>query len=82
MLTTCLGLDEESGANDGFKHPRGIRGYTLTGADFTSWKIAGNYLGENFPDKVRGPLNEGGLWAEREGTSFIIAYVIYNNLPH
>lgn len=68
LITALLGLDEEGGANDAFKHPRGIRGYTLSGTDFSSWKIAGNYGGEDIPDTVRGNLNEGGLWAEREGT--------------
>lgn len=35
------------GADDQFKNPRGIRGYSLTGAtDFDYWKLAGNYLGE------------------------------------
>ncbi|KAF8320898.1 glycoside hydrolase family 35 protein [Clavulina sp. PMI_390] len=67
VIVESTGLEEESGTNDGFKHPRGVRGYTLNGTDFTTWKVAGNYLGENFPDKVRGPLNEGGLWAERVG---------------
>jgi hypothetical protein len=35
--------------------------------DFTHWKIQGNLGGEDFPDKVRGPLNEGGLFVERQG---------------
>ena len=49
--------------------PRGIRGYTLSGNNFTTWKLTGNFGGEDFPDKVRGPYNEGGLWAERVGQS-------------
>lgn len=49
--------------------PRGVRGYRLLGGgDFDFWKIQGNRGGEDFPDKVRGPLNEGGLFVEREGT--------------
>ncbi|KAI0027626.1 glycoside hydrolase superfamily [Vararia minispora EC-137] len=48
--------------------PRGIRGYSLLDDDdFETWKIQGNLGGEDFPDKVRGPLNEGGLWVERIG---------------
>ena len=52
--------------------PRGIRGYTLLSTsdpsvDFSHWKIQGNLGGEDFPDKVRGPLNEGGLFVERQG---------------
>lgn len=49
------------------KIPRGIRGYILIGGEFLFWKVAGNFAGEDFPDKVRGPLNEGGLYVERIG---------------
>jgi len=58
--------------------PRGITNATLLGPadwshsgghryDFTAWKIAGNAGGESNIDPVRGPLNEGGLYAERIG---------------
>jgi hypothetical protein len=48
--------------------PRGILGATLDGANFTQWKIAGEAGGEEHQiDPVRGPLNEGGLVAERLG---------------
>lgn len=47
--------------------PRGILGATLQGANFTQWKIAGEAGGETPLDPVRGPLNEGGLTAERLG---------------
>ncbi|KAI8934745.1 hypothetical protein NX059_008433 [Plenodomus lindquistii] len=48
--------------------PRGILGATLEGANFTTWKIAGEAGGENTQlDPVRGPLAEGGLVAERLG---------------
>ena len=33
----------------------------------SSWKLTGNLGGEDYVDKVRGPLNEGGLFAERQG---------------
>ena len=36
-------------------------------ASDVSWKLTGNLYGEEYADKVRGPLNEGGLWAERQG---------------
>ena len=51
------------------KDPRGILRYRLSGHDDAdvTWKLTGNYLGEDYPDKVRGPLNEGGLYAERQG---------------
>lgn len=54
-----------------FQNPRGIRGYTLDDGqrDFDVWKLTGNFGGENFPDKVRGPLNEGGFYAERLGAT-------------
>ncbi|GJE91462.1 glycoside hydrolase family 35 protein [Phanerochaete sordida] len=71
VLTVVLdptGLEEDYDGDDSFKTPRGIRGYTLLGGgDFDYWKIQGNLGGEDFPDKVRGPLNEGGLFVEREG---------------
>lgn len=57
--------------------PRGITNATLLGpADsstggpgyaFKRWKIAGTAGGERNIDPVRGPLNEGGLYAERIG---------------
>lgn len=31
------------------------------------WKITGNFGGEQYWDKSRGPLNEGGMFAERQG---------------
>ncbi|TQV93411.1 hypothetical protein V2A60_010179 [Cordyceps javanica] len=33
----------------------------------SDWKIAGNLGGEDYKDKFRGPLNEGGLFFERNG---------------
>jgi len=58
------GHDLRGGATD----PRGILRATLDGADFTSWKIAGEAGGEDIQlDPVRGPLAEGGLTAERLG---------------
>ena len=50
--------------------PRGIRKFILQGdGQFETWKLIGNLGGEDFPDKVRGPLNEGGLWLERIGAT-------------
>jgi len=58
------GHDLRGGATD----PRGILRATLEGAEFTSWKIAGEAGGEDaLLDPVRGPLAEGGLTAERLG---------------
>ncbi|EME80492.1 glycoside hydrolase family 35 protein [Pseudocercospora fijiensis CIRAD86] len=60
-----LGIDYPSE----MKAPRGILDYDLAGRtkDVVNWKITGNNGGEDYLDKSRGPLNEGGLWAERQG---------------
>ncbi|KAK0103956.1 hypothetical protein ONS96_005062 [Cadophora gregata f. sp. sojae] len=64
------GLNENwyVGADD-MKTPRGIMNYTLTDHSQTAitWKLTGNLNGEKYLDKARGPLNEGGLFAERQG---------------
>lgn len=64
------GLNENwyVGADD-MKTPRGIMNYTLTGSPQSAitWKLTGNLNGEKYLDKARGPLNEGGLFAERQG---------------
>lgn len=51
------------------KSPRGILNYALSGhaQDSITWKLTGNLGGEQYIDQVRGPLNEGGLYAERQG---------------
>ncbi|UJO16167.1 Beta-galactosidase A [Fulvia fulva] len=51
------------------KTPRGIMNYSLSSheqSDIT-WKLTGNLGGEQYQDKTRGPLNEGGFFAERQG---------------
>ncbi|KDQ55125.1 glycoside hydrolase family 35 protein [Jaapia argillacea MUCL 33604] len=68
VVVDPTGLEEDYNGLDLFKTPRGVRGYTLLGGgDFDYWKVQGNLGGENFPDEVRGPLNEGGLFVERQG---------------
>ncbi|KAF8994482.1 glycoside hydrolase family 35 protein [Cyathus striatus] len=65
-----MGLNETGGANglNSPKSPRGIRGFKLDTGNFTTWKVQGKVGGyENFPDKTRGVLNEGGLFGERQG---------------
>ncbi|KAF4979174.1 hypothetical protein FZEAL_4547 [Fusarium zealandicum] len=53
--------------------PRGITNATLLGSnvegyEFSEWKIAGTAgSGSGNLDPIRGPLNEGGLYAERVG---------------
>lgn len=54
---------------DEMKLPRGVIDYDLAGhpkSDIT-WKLTGNLGGESYADHARGPLNEGGLFAERAG---------------
>ena len=54
---------------DRMKEPRGILDFDLSGREknVVTWKLTGNFGGEQYPDKYRGPLNEGGLFAERQG---------------
>ncbi|OHW97635.1 glycosyl hydrolase family 35 protein [Colletotrichum incanum] len=54
------------------KNPRGIMDYSITSpsgvlTNVTTWKITGNLGGEDYADRFRGPLNEGGLFFERQG---------------
>lgn len=66
ILIDNMGLDENgSVGGDGAKDPRGILNYVFP-TDIT-WKISGNLGGEDYQDRVRGPLNEGGLYVERQG---------------
>ncbi|KAJ5096819.1 hypothetical protein N7456_007540 [Penicillium angulare] len=65
-----MGLDEDwTVGSEEMKDPRGILNYTLSGrdADAITWKLTGNLGGEDYSDLIRGPLNEGGLYAERQG---------------
>ena len=70
ILQDNMGFDEEGevGSNT-MKNPRGILAYSLAGHNPSeiSWKVTGNLGGEDYIDRTRGPLNEGGLYAERQG---------------
>ena len=72
VLIDNMGYDENYviGLDTG-KAPRGILRYDLSFGLFQStsitWKISGNLGGEDYVDHVRGPLNEGGLYLERQG---------------
>ncbi|EQL34391.1 beta-galactosidase [Blastomyces dermatitidis ATCC 26199] len=63
-----LGQNYVIGA-DSTKNPRGIQHYKLFGRlqSRVTWKLAGNLGGEDYQDRFRGPLNEGGLYIERQG---------------
>ncbi|KIJ17952.1 glycoside hydrolase family 35 protein [Paxillus involutus ATCC 200175] len=63
-----MGLNESGPVIDEEKSPRGVRGFMLDTGDFGEWKVQGKVGGyTNYPDKVRGVLNEGGLYGERVG---------------
>lgn len=51
------------------KNPRGILDYNLLGHNQSdiSRKLTENLGGEHYIDLVRGPRDEGGLYAERQG---------------
>lgn len=78
VLIDNMGLDEDytPGEDDHFlpdveilKKPRGILDFSLASRpqSAVSWKLTGNLGGEDYQDHTRGPLNEGGLYAERQG---------------
>ncbi|CAG7957526.1 unnamed protein product [Penicillium olsonii] len=70
VVVDNMGLDEDwTVGTDDTKDPRGILEYKLSGrsASDITWKLTGNLGGEDYLDTVRGPLNEGGLYAERQG---------------
>ncbi|EED13499.1 beta-galactosidase, putative [Talaromyces stipitatus ATCC 10500] len=70
VLIDHMGNDENFPANKPImKDPRGILDFDLHGRskESVSWKIAGNIGGEHYSDVSRGPLNEGSIYAERQG---------------
>lgn len=70
ILLDHMGLEENwVVGQDLMKTPRGILNYALSNREQSAitWKLTGNLGGENYVDHVRGPLNEGGLYVERQG---------------
>ncbi|OJA15263.1 hypothetical protein AZE42_10788 [Rhizopogon vesiculosus] len=68
ILQDNMGLNESGAVIDEEKSPRGIRGFMLNTGDFGEWRVQGKVGGyTNYLDKVRGVLNEGGLYGERMG---------------
>lgn len=64
VIQDHMGNDED----DTEKSPRGISGFKLNNGTFDTWKVQGKLGGyTGYPDKVRGILNEGGLFGERQG---------------
>lgn len=76
IVVDQMGFNENfNPGDDEMKVPRGIFDYSISAPDgtetnVTSWKITGNLGGEEYADKFRGPLNEGGLFFERQGYHF------------
>lgn len=74
---TLAVLVENMGHNDDWtaeeirqRQPRGLTGAELVGAASPAaitWRIQGTRGGEALVDRVRGPLNNGGLFGERVG---------------
>ncbi|GAB7365088.1 hypothetical protein MBLNU230_g6179t1 [Neophaeotheca triangularis] len=54
---------------DMMKTPRGIIHYALNSheQEDIAWRLTGNLGGEDYRDQTRGPLNEGSMFAERQG---------------
>lgn len=70
VLVDYTGHDEDNVKPAGAQNPRGLLGAVFVGStttNFTSWKIQGNAGGEKNIDALRGPMNEGGFYAERLG---------------
>lgn len=70
ILIDHMGQDEEAPGTDAIKYPRGLTQFALSShsnLSDISWKITGNIGGEQYIDKVRGPRNEGAMYAERMG---------------
>jgi hypothetical protein len=69
ILIDHMGQDEEAPGTDAIKFPRGILNYGISGHSQSDvlWKLTGNLGGEQYQDLVRGPLNEGSMFAERQG---------------
>ncbi|MFE9168077.1 beta-galactosidase [Streptomyces kebangsaanensis] len=64
VLVRRMQHDQDGGARDTHKAARGLTAVTFGGAaPKVRWRIQGAAA----PDPVRGPLNNGGLYGEREG---------------
>jgi beta-galactosidase GanA len=66
VLVRPMAHDEDGGARDSHKAARGLTAAAFPGvspAPALSWRLQGAAA----PDPVRGPLNTGGLYGERQG---------------
>jgi hypothetical protein len=65
VLVRPMAHSEDGGSNDAHKTARGLTAVTFSGATpALSWRIQG---GSTTADSLRGPLNTGGLYGERNG---------------
>jgi hypothetical protein len=65
VLVRPMAHSEDGGGNDAHKTARGLTAVTFSGATPSlSWRIQG---GSTTADPIRGPLNTGGLYGERNG---------------
>ncbi|MET7379245.1 beta-galactosidase [Streptomyces sp. NPDC005526] len=64
VLVRRMQHDQDGRAQDTHKAARGLTAASFTGA---SPKVRWRIQGEAAPDPVRGPMNNGGLFGEREG---------------
>lgn len=69
VLIDHMGQTEEAPGTDTIKFPMGILNYSIAGhvQGDVVWRMTGNLGGEEYRDLVRGPRNEGALYAERQG---------------
>jgi beta-galactosidase GanA len=68
VLVRPMAHPEDGGANNAFKTALGLTSVTFGGAaPAVAWRIQGDLGGEEIADPVRGPLNTGGLYGERNG---------------
>jgi beta-galactosidase GanA len=68
VLVRSMSHQEDGGANNAFKQALGLTAVTFAGASpAVTWRIQGTLGGETPHDRVRGPLNNGGLYGERAG---------------
>jgi beta-galactosidase GanA len=69
VLVRPMSHQEDGGANDAFKAAQGLTAVTFGGTEAppsVSWKMMG---ADPRADRLRGPLNNGGLFGERDGWS-------------
>ncbi|MFI6055206.1 beta-galactosidase [Streptomyces violascens] len=68
VLAADMAHEQDWSADDSHKQPRGLTSVRLVGsAKQIGWRLQGALGGEDLVDPVRGPLNTGGLYGERQG---------------